>query len=171
MLLQGLLRCEACGRHMKITWAEKPSGAVFYFYRCGTHTKDRTRQPCRLADRATGRKSFVAAGAVEGAVWPAVGMTWMSAVSALSLGRVSLLGAEAERMTDSGVVLGPISAGRVRTAVCSSASSSRSWAVWAFFWAMGSRLGGGGSVAGRLRPAGVNRVSGSSIPRWRVRGA
>ena len=69
MLLQGLFRCEACGQHMKITWAEKPNGAVFYFYRCGTHGKDRARLPCRTADRATGRKSYVSAPAVEGAVW------------------------------------------------------------------------------------------------------
>ncbi len=69
MLLQGLLRCEACGRHMKVTWANKPNGDVYHFYRCGMHVKDPTRFPCRTRDRAAGRKTYVAADAIEGKVW------------------------------------------------------------------------------------------------------
>ena len=70
MLLQGVLRCEPCGRHMKIQWAMKANAdRAYFFYRCGMATKDSSRFPCRTSDKGKGLTAYVSADAIEEAVW------------------------------------------------------------------------------------------------------
>ena len=70
MLLQGLLRCESCGRPMKIQWTYKQNvGRYYYFYRCTTHTEDPDRLACRKGDRKAGTSVYVNADEAEGEVW------------------------------------------------------------------------------------------------------
>jgi hypothetical protein len=68
-LLLGLLRCEECGREMKVTWGTSHTGQDYFFYRCSMHIKDRTRFPCRQSDRAAGVRSYVAAELIERRIW------------------------------------------------------------------------------------------------------
>jgi len=68
MLLQGLLRCESCGRTMNSTWAYKRNvDKFYYYYRCSTNEPSRIR--CRETDRKSGRTAQVSAALVESEVW------------------------------------------------------------------------------------------------------
>lgn len=68
-MLLGLLRCEECGREMRVTWAKGRSGKEYYFYRCAMHQRSPERFPCRASDRAAGTTAYVSAPDIEGLVW------------------------------------------------------------------------------------------------------
>ncbi len=68
-MLLGLLRCEECGREMRVTWAKGRGGAEYHFYRCAMHQRNPERFPCRASDRELGTTAYVSAPEIEGLVW------------------------------------------------------------------------------------------------------